>query len=180
MNYHDIKHDDMNNGSGLRVTLFVSGCDHYCPECHNQETWDTNSGIPFDEAAKNEIFDQLSKDYISGITFSGGDPLNKHNVEYVYSLISEIKERFPNKSIWLYTGYTWEELWEAWSYCNISVETKYRIKAIRLCDVLVDGVFDIDKADVNYHWAGSTNQRVIDVQKSLKVGDIVLYENHCN
>lgn len=182
MNYHDIKHDDMNNGSGLRVTLFVSGCNHYCPECQNQETWDTNSGIPFDEEAKNEIFEQLSKDYISGITFSGGDPLNDHNIEYVYSLISEVREKFPNKSIWLYTGYTWEELMSEYgyiktAYCIPNIKYERRIEIIGLCDVLVDGLFEADKADVNYHWAGSTNQRVIDVQKSLKSSNIVLFEN---
>ena len=171
MNYHDIKHDDMNNGSGLRVTLFVAGCDHYCKDCQNQETWDTNSGIPFDGKAKAEIFEQLSKDYISGITFSGGDPLNNYNVEYVHSLIVEIKEKFPNKSIWLYTGYTWEELF---GY-EMTSENKYRKEIIKRIDILVDGLFEIDKADVNYHWAGSTNQRVIDVQKSLQKNDVVLY-----
>lgn len=171
MNYHDIKHDDMNNGSGLRVTLFVAGCDHYCKDCQNQETWDTNSGIPFDEKAKEEIFGQLSKDYISGITFSGGDPLNAYNVEYVYSLIREIREKFPKKSIWLYTGYTWEELF---GY-EMTSENKYRKEIIKRIDILVDGLFEIDKADVNYHWAGSTNQRVIDVQKSLQKNDVVLY-----
>lgn len=173
MNYHDIKHDDMNNGPGLRVTLFVSGCDHYCSECQNKETWDTNSGIPFDKEAKNEIFEQLSKDYISGITFSGGDPLNDNNVEYVYSLISEIKDKFQNKSIWLYTGYTWEELF---SY-NVNYEDTYRKKIIKAVDVIVDGLFESDKSDVNYHWAGSTNQRVIDVKKSLECNKIIIYCN---
>ena len=173
MNYHDIKHDDMNNGSGLRVTLFVAGCDHYCKDCQNQETWDTNSGIPFDEKAKEEIFEQLSKDYISGITFSGGDPLNNYNVEYVYSLIVEIKEKFPDKSIWLYTGYTWEELFGH----EITSENTYRKEIIKLIDILVDGLFEAEKADVNYHWAGSTNQRVIDVQKSLQQNKIIVYCN---
>ena len=93
MNYHDIKHDDMNNGPGLRVTLFVSGCDHYCNGCQNPETWDTKSGIPFDNTAIEEIFKQLDNDYISGITFSGGDPLNENNRVEVCSLISKIKSR---------------------------------------------------------------------------------------
>ena len=94
MNYHDIKHDDMNNGPGLRVTLFVSGCDHYCNGCQNPETWDTKSGIPFDNTAIEEIFKQLDNDYISGITFSGGDPLNENNRVEVCSLISKIKSRY--------------------------------------------------------------------------------------
>ena len=113
MNYHDIKHDDMNNGPGLRVTLFVSGCDHYCNGCQNPETWDTKSGIPFDNTAIEEIFKQLDNDYISGITFSGGDPLNENNRVEVCSLISKIKSRYGNsKSIWIYTGYTWNEIIE--------------------------------------------------------------------
>ena len=107
MNYHDIKHDDMNNGPGLRVTLFVSGCDHHCKECQNPETWSTESGIPFDKEAKDEIFEQLDKDYISGITFSGGDPLNKNNRAEVFTLIHQIRNKYGStKSIWIYTGYT--------------------------------------------------------------------------
>ena len=108
MNYHDIKHDDMNNGPGLRVTLFVSGCDHHCKNCQNPETWNTESGIPIDRAAVNEIFDQLDKDYISGITFSGGDPLNENNRFVVCDLIKRIRSKYKDaKSIWIYTGYTW-------------------------------------------------------------------------
>ena len=111
MNYHDIKHDDMNNGPGLRVTLFVSGCDHYCNGCQNPETWDTKSGIPFDNTAIEEIFKQLDNDYISGITFSGGDPLNANNRVEVCSLIHQIRLKYgKSKSIWIYTGYTWNEI----------------------------------------------------------------------
>lgn len=155
MNYHDIKHDDMNNGPGLRVTLFVSGCDHYCNGCQNPETWDTKSGIPFDNTAIEEIFKQLDNDYISGITFSGGDPLNANNRVEVCSLIHQIRLKYgKSKSIWIYTGYTWEEIVNTLTPVLLGV------------DVLIDGMFDKDLADVNYHWAGSTNQRVIDVQRS--------------
>ena len=151
MNYHDIKHDDMNNGPGLRVTLFVSGCDHYCNGCQNPETWDTKSGIPFDNTAIEEIFKQLDNDYISGITFSGGDPLNANNRVEVCSLIHQIRLKYgKSKSIWIYTGYTWEEIVNTLTPVLLGV------------DVLIDGMFDKDLADVNYHWAGSTNQRVID------------------
>ena len=156
MNYHDIKHDDMNNGPGLRVTLFVSGCDHYCNGCQNPETWSTKSGIPFDDTAIEEIFEQLNNDYISGITFSGGDPLNANNRVEVCSLIHQIRLKYgKSKSIWIYTGYTWEEIVNTLTPVLLGV------------DVLIDGMFDKDLADVNYHWAGSTNQRVIDVQLSL-------------
>ena len=152
MNYHDIKHDDMNNGPGLRVTLFVSGCDHYCNGCQNPETWDTKSGIPFDNTAIEEIFKQLDNDYISGITFSGGDPLNANNRVEVCSLIHQIRLKYgKSKSIWIYTGYTWEEI----------VNT--------LTPVLLG---------VDYHWAGSTNQRVIDVQRSLEEKKVILYKDN--
>ena len=166
MNYHDIKHDDMNNGPGLRVTLFVSGCDHYCNGCQNPETWSTKSGIPFDDTAIEEIFEQLNNDYISGITFSGGDPLNENNRVEVCSLIHQIRLKYgKSKSIWIYTGYTWEEIVNTLTPVLLGV------------DVLIDGMFDKDLADVNYHWAGSTNQRVIDVQKSLEEKKVVLYKD---
>lgn len=169
MNYHDIKHDDMNNGPGLRVTLFVSGCDHYCNGCQNPETWDTKSGIPFDNTAIEEIFEQLDNDYISGITFSGGDPLNENNRVEVCSLIHQIRLKYgKSKSIWIYTGYTWEEIVNTLTPILLGI------------DVLIDGMFEKDLADVNYHWAGSTNQRVIDVQRSLEEKKIVMYKDDIN
>lgn len=169
MNYHDIKHDDMNNGPGLRVTLFVSGCDHHCNGCQNPETWDTKSGIPFDDTAIEEIFEQLDNDYISGITFSGGDPLNENNRVEVCSLIHQIRLKYgKSKSIWIYTGYTWEEIVNTLTPILLGI------------DVLIDGMFEKDLADVNYHWAGSTNQRVIDVQRSLEEKKIVLYKDDIN
>lgn len=169
MNYHDIKHDDMNNGPGLRVTLFVSGCNHYCNGCQNPETWNTKSGIPFDDTAIEEIFEQLDNDYISGITFSGGDPLNENNRVEVCSLIHQVRLKYgKSKSIWIYTGYTWEEIVNTLTPILLGI------------DVLIDGMFDKNLADVNYHWAGSTNQRVIDVQKSLEKKKIVLYKDGIN
>lgn len=166
MYYHDIKHDDMNNGDGLRVTLFVSGCSHHCDGCQNPETWNPSSGIEFDEAALNEILDYLSKDYISGLTLSGGDPLNINNLRDIENLCKIVKERFPDKSIWIYTGYTFEEI----LYGN----NEDRRRIIReYCDVLVDGRFEKKLADVNYHWAGSTNQRVIDFNNTFFIDKIV-------
>ena len=165
MNYHNILHDDMRNGDGLRVTLFVSGCNHYCKNCHNPQTWDCNSGIEFDLAAKEEIFEQLNKEYISGVTFSGGDPLYGENLHEIYSLVSEIKNKFPTKDIWIYTGFDYENIINS----NYS-QDKFRLEIIKLCDVLVDGQYIDELADAKYHWAGSTNQRVIDIQKSLKKG----------
>ena len=110
MQYHNITKDDMLNGDGLRVVLWVAGCGHACPGCHNPITWDENGGLPFDEAAKEEIFTELAKDYVSGVTFSGGDPLYPANREQVGALAREVHARFPEKTIWLYTGYRWEQI----------------------------------------------------------------------
>lgn len=166
MRYHNITKDDMLNGDGLRVVLWVAGCSHGCKGCHNPVTWDANGGLPFDEDAKQEIFDELDKDYISGITFSGGDPLHAANVEGVTSLAKEIREKYPDKTIWLYTGYTWKEIreWEILQYL----------------DVLVDGRFEEEKKDTTLHWKGSSNQLVIDVKQSIKTGEVVLHgEEDC-
>ena len=166
MNYHLIKYDDMNNGEGLRITLFVSSCEHRCKNCHNPQTWDAKSGKLFDSFALNEIYSQLSKDYISGLTLSGGDPLNKTNLKDIYSLCCSIKEHFPNKTIWLYTGYTYEEI----------LQDENKLKILKLCDVLVDGKYVEELSDVNYKWAGSLNQKVVNIQKSLSEGRVIELE----
>lgn len=161
MRYHNITKDDMLNGDGLRVVLWVSGCSHCCKECHNPITWDPNGGIFFDEAAKEEIFEELNKDYISGITLSGGDPLFMGNREDIEKLVKEIKGRYPNKTIWLYTGFLWEAV--------------KGLGVIKYLDVIVDGEFEVDKKDVQLHWRGSKNQRVIDVKKSIECDKVVLH-----
>ena len=159
MRYHNITKDDMLNGDGLRVVLWVAGCEHHCPNCQNPVTWDINGGLEFDEAAKKEIFDELEKNYVSGITFSGGDPLHTQNRKDVGALIEEIKEKFPNKTVWSYTGYLWEELKDTVDFSNF--------------DVLIDGEYKKELNDNTLHWVGSSNQRVIDVQKSLKENKVV-------
>ncbi|MCR5120593.1 MAG: anaerobic ribonucleoside-triphosphate reductase activating protein [Lachnospiraceae bacterium] len=157
MRYHNITHDDMLNGDGLRVVLWVAGCEHCCKGCQNPQTWDAEGGLPFDEAAKQEIFEQLDKDYISGLTFSGGDPLFPSNRVDVRKLAQEVKEKYPDKTIWLYTGYLWEQV--------------MHYPVMQYVDVVVDGEFEQDKFDANLRWKGSSNQRVIDVQKTLKLTD---------
>ncbi len=159
----------MLNGEGLRVVLWLSGCDHHCYNCQNPQTHDCNSGIPFDISAKEEIFEELSKDYVRGITFSGGDPLHENNLVDVHNLCVTIKEKFPTKDIWMYTGYTFEEISEN------SIDNNIRQAIISMCDVLVDGRYVESLKDKKYHWAGSTNQRIIDVKETLKLGKIVLY-----
>lgn len=162
MRYHNITKDDMLNGDGLRVVLWEAGCEHHCPNCQNPVTWDINGGIPFDDAAKQEIFDELEKPFISGITFSGGDPLHTCNRVDTEKLIDEIKKKFPSKTIWVYTGYRWDEIKD--------------LSLIKKIDVLIDGRYVEELRNVQLFWRGSSNQRVIDVQKTLKYGNIVL---HC-
>ncbi len=163
MRYHDITKDDMLNGDGLRVVLWVAGCDHCCKDCQNPITWDPNGGLEFDETAKKELFDALDKDYISGITFSGGDPLYYQNREDVTALAAQIKEKFPDKTIWLYTGFTYETIAE--------------LPVMDYVDVLVDGEFVVDLLDTNLYWRGSSNQRVIDVKKTKEECSVIL---HCS
>lgn len=161
MRYHDITKDDMKNGDGLRVVLWLSGCRHHCPGCQNPVTWDPEDGLAFDEEAKRELEEQLAKSYISGITFSGGDPLFPGNLEEVTAYCKEVKERFPEKTIWLYTGEVWEAI--------------RKLEVLQYIDVLVDGRFEQEKKDNLLHWRGSNNQRVIDVKKSLQCGKAVLF-----
>ena len=175
MRYHNITKDDMLNGDGLRVVLWLSGCEHHCEDCQNPVTWDPKGGLEFDSDAREELFRELDRDYISGITFSGGDPLHPENRWGVRDLICDYYSLHPRaqvadpckKTVWLYTGYTWEQI----------MKDKELFDIMYYVDVLVDGKFDAKLKDVNYPWAGSTNQRVIDVQKSLMEGRIVLWES---
>lgn len=155
----------MLNGDGLRVVLWVAGCSHCCKGCQNPLTWDPNGGLEFDEAAKAEIFEQLDKPYISGITFSGGDPLHSANRVGVRLLMAEIKEKYPDKTVWLYTGDVWENI--------------IHYPVMQYVDVLVDGEYQEERRDVKLRWKGSSNQRVIDVQKTLKQTDPTVPVLHC-
>lgn len=169
MNYHNITYPDQNNGPGLRVVIWVSGCSHHCLKCQNPQTWDKNSGIIFDNSAKEEIIEQLKNKYISGVTWSGGDPMHKDNVETVLKFTEKIHDLFPEKNIWLYTGYTFEEI--------MNDTNLKRKQLLDLCDVLVDGEYKKELRDISLHWCGSSNQRVIDVKNTLKENKIILYED---
>ena len=162
MRYHNITKDDMLNGDGLRTVLWVSGCDHCCKDCQNPITWDPNGGLVFDAEAKEELYEVLGRDYISGLTLSGGDPLYATNRDEILKLVKEVKERFPTKTIWMYTGFLWESIKD--------------LEIMNYIDVLVDGEFEVDKKDVQLLWRGSANQRVIDVPKTKESGEVVL---HC-
>ena len=155
----------MLNGDGLRVVLWLAGCTHCCKECQNPITWDSNGGILFDDEARKEIFDQLDKPYISGITFSGGDPMHAANRMDVRGLMEEIKKKYPDKTIWMYTGDDWEDI--------------LHYPMMKYVDVLVDGEFKVDLKDTKLLWKGSSNQRVIDVQASLRQTDFSSPVLHC-
>lgn len=187
MNYHNITYPDQNNGDGLRVVLWLSGCSHHCAGCQNPQTWDCNSGILFDKDAKEELFRELNKDYISGLTLSGGDPLYENNLNEVLNLVNETRVLFPQKTIWLYTGYTWESIMNRTSVCTDDfdyIEETYidclyeqRKNIIKQCNVVVDGRYIDSQRDITMKWRGSSNQRVINIQKSILKGDVVLWEN---
>lgn len=152
----------MLNGDGLRVVLWVAGCSHYCEDCQNPVTWNPDNGVLFDEQAKQELFHELGKSYVSGITFSGGDPMHPANEKEVLSLAKEIRQKFPGKTIWLYTGSLWEGIKDR--------------EIVRYLDVVVDGEYVKQLRDTKLFWRGSANQRVIDVPKTLAIGSVVL---HC-
>lgn len=161
MNYHNITKEDMLNGDGIRVVLWVSGCEHHCKNCQNPITWDKNGGLPFDKAAEDELFEALNKPHIDGITFSGGDPLMPYNRKEIFRLIKKCRELYPEKSIWLYTGSKWEEIRD--------------LPDLNLIDVIAEGEFVEALKDNNLHWVGSSNQRVIDVKSTLEQNKIVLH-----
>lgn len=149
MRYHNITTDDMKNGSGLRVVLWVSGCLHHCKGCHNPETWNPNHGLIFDDRARGEILYELSKDHISGLTLSGGDPLHPNNRADITELVKFVKQIYPDKTIWCYTGYTYDEV--------------KHLEVLRYIDVLVDGKYDRNLPPAQ--WVGSNNQKVIKLCK---------------
>ena len=161
MNYAYIEKDNMLNGEGLRVILWVTGCPHHCEGCHNPWSWDPNEGKHFDSNAYLELVNELKKDYVNGITFLGGEPLAPYNLDTVTSIAKTIREEYPKKTIWCYTGYTYEDI------------EKYDI--MKYLDVLIDGEFIKELKDVKLYWRGSSNQRVIDIKETRKTGKVVLY-----
>lgn len=164
MNYQKFSENDIANGPGVRVTLWVSGCNHQCSGCHNPQTWSPSSGIPFDEKAVSKLYQLLSRNYIRGLTISGGDPLYPANRETLTKLVASIRNsELANKDIWVWTGYLWEEVKD--------------LPIIKYIDVLVDGPFVQDLKDITLFYSGSSNQRVIDVQKSLNSKKLILIKN---
>lgn len=171
MNYAEIKKTDIANGEGVRVSLFVSGCRRHCKNCFNKVTWDFAYGKPFTEEVEEELLQALSPDYIAGLTLLGGDPMEPENQRVLYPFVQKVRERLPNKTIWCYTGYTFKDGAIEEEQANCEVTRAF----ISLFDVLVDGRFIEDLKDIRLVFRGSSNQRIIDVKKTLSSGNIVLY-----
>lgn len=172
MKYADIKKYDISNGVGIRVSLFVSGCNHHCKGCFNAEAWDFNYGKDFTDNTINEIIEALEPSYINGLSLLGGEPLDPKNQAGILKLLRKVKEIYPEKNIWCYSGYLYEYLLEQAEINKITKEI------ISYLDILVDGKFEIDKKDITLLFRGSSNQRIIDVKKSLKENKIVLSEKN--
>ena len=167
MRYAMIREMDISNGEGIGVSLFVQGCPFHCTGCFNPETWDFNGGTEWDSIIEDKFLKIINKDYIVRISLLGGEPLAIQNYETIKSIIEKIKNNYPDKKIWLYTGYKYE---------NLSIE---QLDAIKKVDILIDGQFDIEKKDLynkKIIWAGSLNQRIIDFQQTLEKNKIILYK----
>ena len=171
MNYAEIKKTDIANGEGVRVSLFVSGCRRRCKNCFNQIAWDFDYGKPFTEEVEEEIISALTPYYIAGLTLLGGDPMEPENQRALLPFVRKVRARLPEKNIWCFTGYTYSDGTLEEEAVRLS-ETK---ELISLFDVLVDGRFVEELKDIRLKFRGSSNQRVIDVQKSLQTGQVVLY-----
>ena len=165
MNYLGIDKSSISNGPGVRVVLWVAGCKIHCKGCQNPESWDFCAGKQFDETAKSELFKALDKPYIRGLTLSGGNPLDRPYE--IFQLVTEIKNKFPDKDIWLYSGYTYDEI----------RSSRERFKALMGVDVLVDGPYIEEQRDITLEFRGSKNQRIIDLKETFKQGKIVTVQN---
>ena len=171
MNYSKINKNDIANGIGIRVTIFVSGCTHHCKGCFNPDTWDFKFGEPFTKDTENEILEALEPSYINGLTLLGGEPMEPVNQLALLPFLERLKQRFPNKTIWCFSGYTFEELTgDSRARCSATD------KMLGLIDVLVDGEFKEELKDISLRFKGSSNQRIIDLKKSIEKNDVVLWE----
>lgn len=165
MNYAAIKKCDIANGEGVRISLFVSGCTHHCKGCFQPETWNFDYGNPFDETTEDELIKALEPDYIAGLTLLGGEPMEPENAKRLLPFVKRVRETYPSKNVWFYSGYLFEEL----------MEREESRKLLELIDVLVDGEFVEEQKNISLQFRGSENQRIIDVTKTLKDGSVVLW-----
>ena len=177
MRFASMRNLDISNGEGVGVSLFVQGCDRHCFNCFNSETWDFNGGKEWTEETKNKFIKLIDRPYINRISILGGEPLAERNIDEVLSLIKEIRISFPTKTIWLYTGYSYSEIFRGQSSClsQEGLNNFKRREIIKQCDVLVDGRYIDEQRNLTLAYRGSKNQRVIDVQKTLAQNKIILY-----
>lgn len=174
MNYASIKKCDIANGPGVRTTLFVSGCTHHCKNCFNPETWDFNYGKPFTEQVEDDIIQSCKSAFVTGITLLGGEPLEPANQRALLPFIRKFREQLPNKTVWCYSGYLYEQLIGEVEYrCRCEVTDEL----LELIDVLVDGEFVQDLYDISLRFRGSSNQRIIDLKRSLASGQVQLWQD---
>ena len=172
MNYATVKYFDIANGLGVRTSLFVSGCTHRCKGCFNSEAWDFNYGKPFDDKIQREIINSLKNPFMDGLSLLGGEPFEPSNQKALLPFLKKVKGEITNGNIWCYTGYLFdEELLK-----DSRAKTEDTLEMLKCIDVLVDGKFVEEKKNLNLRFKGSENQRIIDVQKSLKEGKVVLYD----
>ncbi len=171
MNYANIKAFSIENGTGVRVSLFVSGCRHHCKGCFNAETWDFNYGQPFTAETEDEVIEAMRPDYMAGLTLLGGDPAEPENQEALLPLLRRVKNELPGKTVWTYTGYLYEDFLPGGrAYCAATEEY------LSLCDIMVDGPFILEKKNIQLKFRGSENQRVIDLAKTREQNKVVISE----
>lgn len=180
MNYAQIRSMDISNGEGIGVSLFVQGCNFHCKNCFNSETWEFSKGQEWNDKTKNQFLKLIETPFIQRVSILGGEPLHPKNVQNVLKIVDEIRVSYPTKNIWLYTGYTWEQIMHPVITDIDSEQLKIlqmRKELVNKCDVLIDGRYIDELRDVSLHWRGSSNQRVINVQETLKQNQIVLWES---
>ena len=171
MRYGNIKKCDIANGVGVRTVLFVSGCTHHCKGCFQPETWDFSFGEPYTKETENEIVESLRPSYINGLTLLGGEPFEPANQRELVGLLRRIRREFPDKTVWAFSGYTWEELTgQSRARCEVTEEM------LSMIDVLVDGEYMEEKRNISLRFRGSENQRLIDVPKTRETGAVVLWD----
>ncbi len=174
MNFADIKKFDIANGTGVRVSLFVSGCTHHCKGCFNREAWDFDFGKQYTSETENEIIEALAPEYIKGLSLLGGEPFEKQNLPVLLELVKKVKCIYPGKSIWVYSGYTYED-----DIINCMLMNRSEVRPFLECiDILVDGEFVEEKKNLSLRFRGSENQRIIDIKKSLRSGTTVLADEY--
>jgi len=179
MNYADYYDCDICNGNSVGMSLFVSGCPIHCKDCFNSDIWDFNSGKEWTPEVEEKFLKLAGRDYIKRISFLGGSPLCDENVKCVSLLIQRLRSEYPDKQIWVYTGYTWESINSQVTLDSLdyTIPQMYRKELMDYIDVLVDGPFECEKRDLSLAFRGSSNQRLIDVKKSIKAGEVILWSN---